>query len=82
MNLILVRVFAESLKMIGLNEKARAASVMALTAATAYHNDPFEHFSAAYVCELVVPHWKARPKMLNSVQMMIVPSRPQYITLM
>jgi hypothetical protein len=82
MILTLVRVFAGSLKMIGLKEKASAASVMALTAATAYQSDPFKHLSDPYACGLAVPQWKARPKVLNTVQMMIVPSRPQYMTLM
>ena len=78
----LVRVFAESLKIIGLKEKARAASVMALKAAIAYHSDPFEHLSGSYTCGSAVPQWKARPKVLNRVQTMMVPSKPQYMTLM
>lgn len=78
----LVRVFAESLKMIGLKEKARAASVMALTAAIGYHSDPSEHFPESYTCGRVVPQRKARAKVLNNVQTMMVPSRVQYIALM
>jgi hypothetical protein len=82
MILTLVRVLAESLKMIGLKEKARAASVIAFTAVTAYHTDPFEHLSDLYACGLSAPHWKASPKVLNRVQMTMVPSRPQYMILM
>jgi hypothetical protein len=55
MILTLVRVFAESLKIIGLNEKARAASVIAFTAAIGYHSNPFEHLSGSYTCGFMVP---------------------------
>jgi hypothetical protein len=55
MILTLVRVFAERLEIIGLKEKARAASVMALTAAIGYHSAPFKHLSESYACGLAAP---------------------------
>lgn len=82
MILTLVFVFAESLKIIGLNETARAASVIAFTTAIGYHSDPLEHLSGAYACGVGTPQCNARPKVLNRVQTMMAPSRAQYMTLM